>query len=254
MAAAQPYPYVSPEPYTAYLDESGDHSLQVVDPSYPIFGLAGVLLENAEHARASATLTAWKIGFFGRDVTLHMREINRALGDFAPLSSRALRARFWTELCAHVDAIDFSFSANMILKQDHVAQYGAGAQDPYNLTLEFIVERMFFDMRDKGSRVGFIAESRKPHLNAALLAHYHSLMTNGTRYVAAADLQARLHPTMAFQGKRPGAIGLQLADLVAGPVCREVLGKANAQCVNYNQKYRQSWDGRIDGYGRKVFP
>ncbi len=34
-----------------YLDESGDHNLQVIDRDYPIFVLGGVILESpqAEH-------------------------------------------------------------------------------------------------------------------------------------------------------------------------------------------------------------
>lgn len=247
-------PFISPEPYTIFLDESGDHNLQVIDPQYPVFGLCGVLMASGDHDPAAARLAAWKTGFFGRNVVLHTREITRNLGDFAVLQNRADRTRFWTQLRPQIDALRFQIVAGVIDKQRHYGQYGWIAQDPYHLTLEFLVERFYMEMRSRGSRAGLVAEGRNPRLDAALQAHYAALMQNGTRFVLAADLQRYLNPTLDVQAKHPDAIGLQIADLMIGPVCRDAVGLRNPLCVNYQHRYRTSAAGRIQGYGLKVFP
>ena len=247
-------PKLAPEPYTVFLDESGDHSMAKVDPQYPLFGLAGILMETGSHTPAAAALSAWKVGFFGADVCLHMQEITRNKGPFHILQDAGVRSRFWSELQAHVDALDFTALCAVIRKDKHLQQYGAVAYDPYYLTLAFHVERFAFEMEDRGSRAGFVAESRAPHLDATLQTQYEALLENGTQYLTGPKLKARLHPKMQFQPKHPEALGLQLADLAAGPICRHVAGKKRQQAVLFKQKIRTGPGGKIEGYGLKVFP
>lgn len=254
MAALPPQHFVSAEPYTVFLDESGDHNLNVVDPSYPVFGLCGIVMRSADHITASANLSAWKTGFFGRDVILHAREIHRSLNAFRVLRSAQVRRDFWGQLTPQIAAIPFHFIASVIHKQNHLNMYGNIADDPYNLTLEFIIERVHHDMQSRRSRAGIIAEGRQQHENAALQAHYQRLLATGTRFVSANDLQRRLPPAITFQAKHVQAAGLQMSDLVIGPVCRQVYGLQNTHCIDYVPKFRCSRQGVINGYGLKVFP
>jgi Protein of unknown function (DUF3800) len=62
-----------------FLDESGDHNLSVIDPSYPLFVLGGVIMEEA-YAREVLTprLAEFKRQLFGReDIVLHTADITR---------------------------------------------------------------------------------------------------------------------------------------------------------------------------------
>jgi|ERR1700678_1983865 len=249
-----PPPLLAPEPYTIFLDESGDHSLAKIDPQYPLFGLAGVLMETAAHTPAAATLTAWKTGLFGADVCLHMQEITRNIGPFVILKNGPVRSGFWSDLQAHLDALDFQVICTVILKDDYLKQYGAVAYNPYHLTLAFHVERFTFEMEDRGSRAGFVAESRAPHLDATLQAEYTHLLQNGTNYVPGERFRAALNDTILFQPKQPEALGLQIADLAAGPICRFVAGKKRQQAVSFYNKMRRSGGGKVEGYGLKSFP
>lgn len=42
-----------------YLDESGDHSLEVVDPQYPVFVLGGIIAEKRNSALDRELDVAW---------------------------------------------------------------------------------------------------------------------------------------------------------------------------------------------------
>ena len=56
-----------------FLDESGDHSLSVIDPQYPVFVLGGVILDAAYAAtQIQAAGHRFKLEAIGHsDVTLH---------------------------------------------------------------------------------------------------------------------------------------------------------------------------------------
>lgn len=247
-------PLIAPEPYTIFVDESGDHSLAKIDPQYPLFGLAGVLVETSTHATFSADLSAWKTGFFGVDVCLHMQDITRNKGPFHILKDAAMRARFFAELQAEIDKHEYMLICSVVLKDKHLLEYGAIAQNPYFLTLEFLVERFCHEMRERQSRAGFVAESRAPHLDLALATQYAALLANGTAYLSSKSLRKHLNPVLQFQGKVPGAIGLQVADLAVGPVCRYVGGMKRQQALSVSHRVRASPGGKIKGWGLKVFP
>jgi hypothetical protein len=79
-----------------FLDESGDHRLNKISPSYPIFVLGGVIVD---HAYVHATLEPRMRRFFGRnDVFLHTVEMRNNTVDFAFLTDPARRSAFFTSL------------------------------------------------------------------------------------------------------------------------------------------------------------
>ena len=76
-----------------FLDESGDHNLAVIDPQYPMFVLAGVILDQAyaqgylEHRFAE-----FKQDLFGRtDIILHRADITRNRNGFERIEETAFR-------------------------------------------------------------------------------------------------------------------------------------------------------------------
>lgn len=62
-----------------FLDESGDHSLTVIDPQYPIFVLGGIIADRAYAEREiTAAVRQFKTDLFGRaDICLHTSDIVR---------------------------------------------------------------------------------------------------------------------------------------------------------------------------------
>lgn len=62
-----------------YLDESGDHSLDKIDPQFPVFALAGCVFDKEVHdGTVEFLVRQYKLRLFGRhDIVLHTADIAR---------------------------------------------------------------------------------------------------------------------------------------------------------------------------------
>ena len=79
-----------------FLDESGDHNLSVIDPSYPIFVLGGVIVDK-EYADGPLTeaFDDFKQRMFDRtDIVLHTADIIRTRNGFEALKDNEFRGIF----------------------------------------------------------------------------------------------------------------------------------------------------------------
>lgn len=126
-----------------FLDESGDHNLTVIDPSYPLFVLGGVIVERryAEGPLEDA-IRDFKRRLFGRDdLVLHTADITRNRNGFERLKEHAFRERFYRELNNLLRELSFQVVACVIRKDDHLRRYGVAALDPYMLSLDILAER-----------------------------------------------------------------------------------------------------------------
>lgn len=213
---------------TLFLDESGDHSLTVIDPQYPVFVLGGVILnDDYERGEASARLERFKRDLFGsHDFVLHTADIVRQVGPFSILSDSCIRSTFRHRLNALMRELEFTVVACAIRKDAHLAAYGTSALDPYILSLNVLIERFCFALHDLGETEPgvVIAERRDPALDAALLAAWRHIRARGTSYLRPATIRERI-ARLDLQGKSPGRIGLELADLVVSPIGRYVAEK-----------------------------
>jgi len=65
--------------YIVYVDESGNHNLQSIDPQYPIFVLAFCVFHKRHYSEVIVpTLEKFKFNHFGHDqIVLHENEIRR---------------------------------------------------------------------------------------------------------------------------------------------------------------------------------
>jgi hypothetical protein len=179
-----------------YLDESGDHSLSVIDSQYPVFVLGGVIVD-AGYAEADmdAAVRRLKIEVFARsDITLHTGDIIRQRGPFASLIDPGRRRLFHDRLNALLQQLDYTVVACAIRKDAHLAAYGAAALDPYALSLNVLVERFCFALADTGeTQPGVvIAECRDRTLDSALMASWHHLRERGTAYLRPQAIRDRV--------------------------------------------------------------
>lgn len=237
-----------------YLDESGDHNLAVIDPSYPLFVLGGVVMDQryAEGPLEDA-LRDFKRRLFGReDLILHTADITRNRNGFERLKEPAFRERFYRELNALLRGLEFKVVACVIRKQEHLSRYGVAALDPYMLSLDVLVERFCMDL-GSGSGV-IVAECRDPTLDRQLDIAWLNLKVQGTRYSQASEIQRRI-VGLNLRPKSANIAALQLADLVVTPIGRKVLGKNIKEDYRVvEEKFRCSREGRIEGYGLVVLP
>lgn len=239
-----------------FLDESGDHNLSVIDPSYPLFVLGGVIVEQAyAEGPLEAAVSDFKQRLFGRgDLILHTADITHNRNGFEQLKEPAFRERFYAELNALLRSLRFQVVACVIRKQDHLARYGVAALDPYMLSLDVLVERFCMDIGHREDGGVIVAEKRDPTLDRQLEIAWLNLKVQGTRFMRATDIERRI-AGLTLRGKADNIAGLQLADLVLTPIGRRVLGKAVKEDYQIvEEKFRRSPSGRIEGYGLVVLP
>lgn len=244
-----------------FLDESGDHSLTHIDRAYPIFVLCEVVMDEAYHnSTASKFLAEMKQDLFGReDIVLHTAAFTRNHSGFEKMADHGFRTRFFASLERLVRNLEFRAVACVIKKQEHLAKYGLSAIDPYMLSLSIVVERFVFECGSAGGTI--IAESRDETLNNALELAFLDLKIRGTSFVPASKIRKRIH-NFGIHDKKESIAGLQVADILATPMGRHVLGKVTYSAYfeggdfwNVIQpKIRRDWKGNIEGMGLVVLP
>jgi hypothetical protein len=79
-----------------YVDESGDHGVTSIDPTFPVFVLLFALFrKNSYINRFVPALGSLKFRLFGHDgVILHEREIRKDLGAFSLLRDPEKKEQF----------------------------------------------------------------------------------------------------------------------------------------------------------------
>ncbi|MBN1507321.1 MAG: DUF3800 domain-containing protein [Sedimentisphaerales bacterium] len=239
-----------------FVDESGDHSLDVIDRQYPMFVLAGVILERTyAEGELERRVTGFKLKLFGRtDLILRTADITRNQNGFERMKDRAFREVFYSELDTLVASLDFKVVACAIQKEEHLQRYGVLARDPYMLSLDVLVERFCFEIGNVPGGGAIVAERRGPTLDHELELAYLSLKVRGTRYLRAVQIENRI-TELLLRKKSENVAGLQLADLVATPIGRHVLGKADHEDYKIiESKLRRDWQGGHEGYGLVVLP
>lgn len=240
--------------YIVYVDESGDHGLARMDPDYPVFVLAFCIFE--KRALASEVVPAvmrFKFTHFGHDqVVLHEHDIRKSKGPFRILLRAERRSAFLGDLNALMTAAPFTVVAVVILKE-HLARQYTDPANPYVLAMEYGLERVCAFLRERGQAgrlTHFVFESRGAKEDAELELEFR-------RVTAPSSATCRQVPVdLLMANKQTITTGLQLADLVARPIGLRVLRpeQANRAYDLLEPKLRRSPDGRIDGWGLKVFP
>ncbi len=247
-----------PKKYNFFLDETGDHGLGFVDENFPIFLLAGCLFEDTEYNDMVSRINDLKMEFFKTtEVILHSRDIRKCDGAFQILFDLDLKKKFYEKLNAIIKDARFTVIAVAIDKKKHIEKYGKIAQNPYTICLSYILERLVFctDEKTSASTVSINIEKRGKKEDTQLLAHYNSVIDKGTYHVGSDRFKQRIIE-FNMKLKKDNDIGLQIADLCAYPIARHVLNSEEPyipfQIIE--SKLRKGSNGKVDGYGLKVFP
>jgi hypothetical protein len=238
-----------------FLDESGDHSLEVIDKDYPVFVLGGIIVDRAYYrAEVEPRVRKLKEDFLGdAEVILHTTDIIRARNGFEPLGDPETRAGFYEELNTLMRDLDYKVVACAIKKDAHLAQYKDHAVDPYSYALEVVVERFCHEVGDVEDGGLIFAERRRPDLDDALEAQWRKLREHGSDYASKGDIDKRI-VDLSLKSKKPNTAGLQLADLVVSPIGRHVIGKKpQPDWEIVESKFRRGWNG-YKGYGLVTLP
>lgn len=239
--------------YIVYVDESGDHSLESINPEYPLFVLSFCLFRKDVYVEKVTTeVRRLKFQTFGHDmVILHEHDIRKRMGAFSKMG-KSLREEFMEALTEIIAQADFTLFAIVIDKRRMISQY-VRPKHPYHLAMEFGMERIFRFLRTKGAdgRLTYlVCESRGAKEDNELELEFRRIC-NGENY-----FKCPLSFDIIIVDKKTNSEGLQLADLMARPIGLSILrpDQPNRTRDILEKKYYRDGNGRKEGFGLKLFP
>lgn len=240
--------------FIVYVDESGDHGLESVNPTYPVFVLAFcVFLKETYVSEVVPAIQRLKFKYWGHDaVVLHGNEIRKQKGEFAFLTRRERREKLLEDLNDLVRGCEFILIASVIDKYRLNARY-ADPANPYDIAMRFCMERlqMHLQRRQQVRSTTHVVVERRGEKEDRDLELAFRRTCEANRYVGRMpNLEIR------FANKHHNSAGLQLADLVAHPIGRHCINpdQPNRAYEIIEGKFRRSPDGRAEGWGLKTFP
>lgn len=256
--------------YRLYIDETGDHTnSDASDIGKRYLGLAGVVIAHPEpYATFCVDLEALKRRHLRYDPdsppVLHRSDIFQATGAFSPLQDEAKRAAFDADLLTHGAQLDYRIIVVVIDKVDHFTKKYRRLGHPYHYGLVAMLERYCGWLKFSGARGDVMAESRGGKEDRALKDAYRRFHRGGSLFTRSDVPQATLtSKEIKIKPKVLNIAGLQLADLFAHPLTRDVLVEYGRMAPliagSFTQKMtavaqpkynRQVYQNRIRGYGR----
>ena len=112
--------------FVAFFDECGDHSLEKIDPDFPLFVLALVIVERSIYRdQVLGEFNHFKLRYFNHEgINLHSRDIRLAIGPFSLLQEPTNRTKFMGELSNIMERLQFTLFIAAIRKQTHLEYRG----------------------------------------------------------------------------------------------------------------------------------
>lgn len=242
-------------PLIVYLDESGDHSLELVDPGFPLFALVMLVCDTVHYTQKIVpAVYQLKMDYFGHEgVILHSRDIRKALGPFAFLQNPQKRQPFYDRINCVMAEAEYTLIASVIRKQAHRDRYGVFAENPYDLALKFVLERLLPLLESaKQSEVRLVAEARGKREDDELRLSFYRIVNNGTEYIKPNRFK-NIQFHLEFKPKAMNIIGTQMADLAGYPIARYVLDSKKPNPA-YDILKDKFYRGPGSVRGLKIFP
>ena len=221
-----------------YIDESGGHDMEHVDPNYPVFVLLGLLVGEKYYARTLVprVKAVKEQNGLDRGVLLHSSSIRRQEREFAALSDVSRRNRFYESLNKMFRTSRIRIYAVVIDKRRLKERYIL-PPDPYDVSLSQLLSLTCGPpgtptvWRPNVDRI--VAESRGRREDKQLQNHYQHFRALGLSSYGADGVQSRRAQTVDrvfpvridFVGKSKVVTGLELADLAAYPLGRAYVNK-----------------------------
>lgn len=206
--------------FIVYVDESGDHGMQNVDASYPLFVLAFCVFYKGHYCeKVVPALEKFKFNHFGHDhVVLHEHEIRKETGSFK-FQNRQAKNEFLGQLTSIIEVGNFILISSVIDKL-RLRGKEEQASNPYHLALGFCLETLFEFLQEKNqddTLTHVVVECRGPKEDKDLELEFRRICDGANRMGRSLPFE------IVFADKKTNSPGLQLADLVARPIGLHVL-------------------------------
>lgn len=204
-----------------YVDESGDHGIASIDPTYPIFVLVFVVFKKSVYInRFVPPISSLKFRLFGHDgVVLHEHDIRKERGPFKVLGQREKKEQFLEEIQGIIEVTPFEVLATVHDKRRLVGSE-ATIEHLYHQALRFGLERLheYLSSRGNDGRLSHVVcECRGKNEDQDLEVAFRQACDGRNAH------GCRLPFELVLSQKQANSAGLQLADLIARPIGLSVL-------------------------------
>lgn len=244
--------------FIVYVDESGDHGVQNLDPHYPVFVLAFCIFHKTHYThKVVAAVEDLKFRHFGHDhIVLHEHEIRKGKGDFKRFQNRAQQNQFMSDITDVIDESNFILVSCVINKEKLRGKQSP--PNPYHLALGFCLETLYeflVEKKQENLLTHVVVECRGEKEDKELELEFRRMCDGANK------MGIQLPFDVVFAHKRVNSSGLQLADLVARPIGMSVVkpGQENRAFDVLKKKFYCS-GGRanvgvgFENWGLKVYP
>lgn len=245
--------------FVVYVDESGDHGMQTLDPGYPMFVLAFCVFYKRHYCeKVVPALEKFKFNHFGHDlIVLHEQEIRKEQGNFK-FVNRSQKESFLDELTSIIDSSNFILISCVIDKASLRDKHRSTPPNPYHIALGFCLETLYellLEKRQDDKITHVVFECRGKKEDDELELEFRRVCDGEN------SLGKELPFNIIFADKRANSSGLQLADLIARPVGISVLRptQSNRAFEVLKRKFfcsggRQNVGEGYEDWGLKIFP
>lgn len=245
--------------FIVYVDESGDHGMDTIDPHYPLFVLAFCVFHKQHYSeKVVPALEQFKFQHFGHDqVVLHEHEIRKEKGQFNIFRSREQKEQFLDELTEIIDFSNFILISCVIDKRQ-LSKQGEMGSNPYHIALGYCLETLFEFLEEKNQQDALthvIVERRGSKEDNDLELEFRRICDRDNSRVRTLPFE------VIFSDKKVMSSGLQLADLVARPIGISILrpDQPNRAFDTLKNKFyceggRNEVGKGFRGWGLKLYP
>lgn len=245
--------------YIVYVDESGDHGMQTIDPQFPVFVLAFCVFHKGHYSeKVVPALEKFKFHHFGHDqVVLHESEIRKEKGPFRIFPTRKHKNLFLNDLTSIIEANNFILISCVIDKTQLKNQQDK-PENPYHIALRFCLETLHEFLTEKGEAkrlTHIIVEQRGKKEDNELELEFRRVCDGQNA------MEKHLPFEILFSDKKAMSSGLQLADLVARPIGLHMFrdGQSNRAFDVLKKKFfcaggRKNLGKDYQNWGLKIFP
>ena len=246
--------------YRLYIDESGDHTYRFLqDDARRFLGITGVLIRRGTYDGAvlqELERLKKKHLKYDPDIPpiLVRSEVVKRKGTFGRFRDSSLREAWSADILRFFRGLQCSIFTVVIDKRSHYARYGSASHDPYNYSLDVLLNRVRGLLGLENATADVMAESRGKNEDLSLKRAYGALWLRGSTYASAQGFQAAYtNSELMVRKKDYNVAGLQVADLLAYGLKQDVLERhhePSGRISTFTRELNASVAPRINQYGR----
>lgn len=240
--------------YVIYVDESGDHGMEPIDPAYPIFVLDFCIFRKKDYINTVVPrIQMLKFKYFGHDmVILHEHDIRKQKQPFGFLKNLCNRNAFMAELNGLMETASFTIIAAAVHKKKLAHKHDTPG-NPYEAALTLCMERTYVFLRECGQHekiTHIVVEKRGKREDQELELAFRRIQDGANTMGKMPNFE------IVFADKKTNSAGLQLADLTARPIGRYVFepDQPNRAWDAVKLKLHRSPEGIAEGWGLETRP